>query len=66
MIQVKRVYEAESEEDGVRFLVEPLWPRSFKKESLAVKRWLKDVAPCAERRRWFDHDPTKWDEFRQR
>ncbi len=66
MIQVKRAYETESEGDGVRFLVERLWPRGIKKENLAVEEWLKDVAPSAELRRWFNHDPTKWDEFRER
>jgi uncharacterized protein YeaO (DUF488 family) len=66
MIQVKRVYEVGSEEDGVRFLVERLWPRGIKKEDLAVEGWLKDLAPSTELRKWFSHDPTKWDEFRQR
>jgi len=66
MIQVKRAYEAESKEDGVRFLVERLWPRGIKKEDLAVEGWLKDLAPSTELRKWFNHDPTKWDEFRRR
>lgn len=59
MIQVKRVYEAGSEEDGVRFLVERLWPRGIKKEDLAVEGWLKDLAPSTKLRKWFNHDPTK-------
>jgi uncharacterized protein YeaO (DUF488 family) len=66
MIQVKRAYEAGSEEDGVRFLVERLWPRGIKKEDLAIEGWLKDLAPSTELRKWFNHDPTKWDEFCQR
>ena len=66
MIQVKRAYEAGSEEDGVRFLVERLWPRGIKKEDLAVEGWLKDLAPSTELRKWFSHDPTRWDEFRKR
>ncbi|MGB9154529.1 MAG: DUF488 domain-containing protein [Alphaproteobacteria bacterium] len=66
MIQVKRAYEAGTEEDGVRFLVERLWPRGIKKEDLVVDGWLKDLAPSTELRKWFNHDPTKWDEFRQR
>jgi uncharacterized protein YeaO (DUF488 family) len=66
MIQVKRAYEAESEEDGVRFLVKRLWPRGIKKEDLAVEGWLKALAPSTELRKWFNHDPTRWDEFRQR
>ena len=66
MIRVKRAYEAGTEEDGVRFLVERLWPRGIKKEDLVVEGWLKDLAPSTELRKWFNHDPTKWDEFRQR
>ena|ERR1035437_6661003 len=66
MIQLKRAYEAESEEDGPRFLVERLWPRGIKKENLAVEEWLKNVAPSAALRRWFNHDPEKWSEFRRR
>jgi uncharacterized protein YeaO (DUF488 family) len=65
MIQVKRAYEAASKDDGARFLVERLWPRGVKKEKLKVEDWLKDVAPSAELRRWFQHDPAKWDEFRR-
>ena len=66
MIQIKRVYEAESEEDGARFLVERLWPRGIRKEDLAIEGWLKDLAPSAELRKWFNHDPAKWDEFCRR
>jgi uncharacterized protein YeaO (DUF488 family) len=66
MIQVKRAYEEPSKDDGDRFLVERLWPRGVKKENLLVEAWLKDVAPSSELRKWFQHDPTKWDEFRRR
>jgi uncharacterized protein YeaO (DUF488 family) len=66
MIQVKRAYEDASKDDGARFLVERLWPRGIKKENLQIEDWLKDVAPSAELRRWFQHDPAKWDEFRRR
>lgn len=65
MIQVKRAYDPRRDEDGARFLVERLWPRGIKKESLAVEGWIKDVAPSAELRRWFNHDPTRWDKFRR-
>ncbi len=65
-IGVKRVYEPASTEDGARFLVERLWPRGMRKEALAMDAWLKDVAPSGELRRWFDHDPAKWEEFRRR
>ncbi len=66
MIQVKRAYEAASRDDGARFLVERLWPRGVKKERLQIEAWLKDVAPSTELRQWFQHDPAKWGEFRQR
>ncbi|CDM64198.1 MAG: DUF488 domain-containing protein [Pyrinomonas methylaliphatogenes] len=65
-IAVKRVYEESEPEDGARFLVERLWPRGIKKESLRIDAWLKDVAPSDELRRWFKHDPAKWSEFRRR
>lgn len=66
MLSVKRVYEPPARADGARFLVERLWPRGMKKEALATKAWLKDVAPSDALRRWFAHDPAKWDEFRRR
>lgn len=66
MIITKRVYIPPSPEDGSRFLVERLWPRGMKKESLEMDGWLKDVAPDGALRRWFNHDPAKWDEFRKR
>ncbi len=66
MIQLKRAYEEASKSDGTRYLVERLWPRGVKKESLRVEAWLKDVAPSTELRKWFSHDPAKWPEFRRR
>jgi uncharacterized protein YeaO (DUF488 family) len=66
MIIVKRVYDPPGPDDGARFLVERLWPRGVKKESLAMDGWLKDVAPGNDLRVWFGHDPAKWDEFRDR
>ena len=66
MIQLKRAYDAASRNDGARFLVERLWPRGLKKESMPVAGWLKDVAPSTELRKWFSHDPAKWPEFRRR
>ncbi len=65
MIQLKRVYEASSSTDGARFLVERLWPRGVKKSSLEIGAWLKEVAPSVELRKWFHHDPARWDEFRR-
>ncbi len=66
MLKVKRVYEKAEPSDGTRFLVERLWPRGMKKEALEMDAWLKDVAPSSDLRRWFGHDPSKWDEFQKR
>ncbi|MBI2953733.1 MAG: DUF488 family protein [Chloroflexi bacterium] len=66
MIGLKRVYEQPAEADGLRVLVERLWPRGLTKERAAVDLWLKDIAPSAELRRWFGHDPAKWEEFCRR
>ena len=66
MIQLKRVYEKPSRKDGVRILVDRLWPRGLTKERAAVNLWLKDVAPSSELRKWFSHDPAKWKEFQAR
>ncbi|HLJ92143.1 MAG TPA: DUF488 domain-containing protein [Gemmataceae bacterium] len=63
MIQVKRVYEKPSRKDGLRVLVDRLWPRGLTKERAAVKLWLKDVAPSTELRKWFGHDLAKWKQF---
>ncbi len=66
MIQLERAYDPEKRTDGTRFLVERLWPRAVKKSSLKIESWLKDVAPSTKLRKWFSHDPAKWDEFRRR
>src|SRR5690348_10516314 len=66
MIRVKRVYEAPSRKDGFRILVDRLWPRGLTKERAAVDLWLKDVAPSPELRKWFAHDPAKWEQFERR
>jgi uncharacterized protein YeaO (DUF488 family) len=66
MLKIKRVYEPAEASDGVRFLVERLWPRGMKKESLKMKAWLKEVAPSPSLRSWYGHDPVKWEEFQQR
>ncbi len=72
MIQLQRVYDQEGHGDqeshgeGSRFLVERLWPRAVKKSDLKIEGWLKDVAPSTDLRKWFSHDPAKWDEFRRR
>jgi len=66
MIKLKRVYEKPSKGDGFRILVERLWPRGLTKERASVDLWLKDVAPTTELRKWFGHDPAKWEEFCKR
>ena len=66
MIHLKRVYEKPSRKDGLRVLVDRLWPRGLTKERAAVKLWLKDVAPSTELRKWFGHDPVKWKQFQVR
>jgi uncharacterized protein YeaO (DUF488 family) len=66
MITLKRAYEPASPADGRRILVERLWPRGIAKADLGVDEWLKEVAPSTELRKWFRHDPHKWNEFRRR
>ena len=66
MITLKRAYDAVSRTDGTRFLVERLWPRGLTKERAAIDLWLKDVAPSPELRKWFGHDPGRWEQFQKR
>ncbi len=66
MVSLKRVYEPPKRSDGTRILVDRLWPRGLTKEKARVDIWLKDVAPSTELRKWFGHDPEKWNEFRKR
>lgn len=65
-IKIKRVYEAPNTNDGKRILVDRLWPRGLTKEKADVDLWLKDIAPTAVLRKWFNHDPEKWEEFKIR
>ncbi len=65
-IRIKRAYEPPSPRDGTRILVDRLWPRGLKKADAAISQWMKDIAPSAELRRWFGHDPVRWEEFRHR
>ena len=65
-IRIKRVYDKSEPNDGVRILVERLWPRGLSKKDAHVDIWLKEMAPSTELRKWFSHDPAKWDEFRKR
>lgn len=65
-IALKRAYDPPDEADGLRVLVDRLWPRGLTKTSAAIDRWAKDVTPSTELRKWFHHDPDHWDEFRRR
>jgi uncharacterized protein YeaO (DUF488 family) len=65
-IRVRRVYEAQSPDDGFRVLVDRVWPRGVSKEAAHLDEWAKDIAPSAELRVWYRHDPERFDEFRQR
>ncbi len=65
-VALKRAYDEPSASDGTRVLVERLWPRGISKERAHIDLWLKDVAPSTELRKWFNHDPQKFQEFRRR
>ncbi|WP_435404644.1 DUF488 domain-containing protein [Marinobacter sediminicola] len=65
-IRIKRAYEDAARSDGPRILVDRIWPRGVAKEDADIEAWLKGLAPSTELRKWFDHDPEKWKEFRQR
>ena len=65
-IQIRRVYDAPGDDDGRRFLVDRLWPRGVSRGGARVEAWLRDVAPSDDLRRWYDHDPERWDELLRR
>ena len=66
MLALKRVYERPEPSDGKRILIDRLWPRGLTKRKAAVDEWMKEIAPSAELRRWFGHEPAKWPEFARR
>ncbi|ABP95044.1 protein of unknown function DUF488 [Metallosphaera sedula] len=66
MIKIKRVYDEASSDDGVRVLVDLLWPRGLRKEEAKIDLWMRQVAPSDELRKWFGHDPRRWEEFKRR
>src|SRR5690554_600038 len=66
MISIKRAYDKPTKSDGRRVLVDRLWPRGVSKQELKIDDWYKTIAPSAELRKWFAHDPAKWEEFKQR
>lgn len=65
-IRIRRAYEPARRSDGARILVDRVWPRGVKKEELAIEAWLKELAPSDRLRKWFGHDPERWQEFRER
>jgi uncharacterized protein YeaO (DUF488 family) len=65
-VKLKRAYELAERADGVRVLIDRLWPRGLTKANAALDRWSKDLAPSTELRKWFGHDPARWNEFRRR
>lgn len=66
MIKIKRAYESSDEDDGFRILVDKLWPRGISKERANLNLWMKEIAPSDDLRKWFSHDPKKWNEFKSR
>ena len=65
-IDLKRAYDPPAKSDGRRILVDRVWPRGIARHDLQIDAWLKDLAPSTKLRKWFGHDPTKWDEFKER
>ncbi|HLP70474.1 MAG TPA: DUF488 family protein [Rhizobium sp.] len=65
-VKLKRAYEAPTDGDGKRILVDRLWPRGVRKSDAAIDYWVKELAPSTELRKWFSHEPSRWEEFRQR
>ena len=65
-VRLKRAYERPARSDGMRILIDRLWPRGVRKADAKLDRWLKDIAPSTALRTWFGHDPARWPEFRRR
>jgi uncharacterized protein YeaO (DUF488 family) len=65
-VKLKRAYEPPAADDGMRILVDRLWPRGISKERAAIDQWMKEISPSTELRKWFGHDPARWNEFRRR
>ena len=66
MIKIKRIYDTPKPDDGIRILVDRLWPRGLSKEKARVDLWLKEISPTNELRKWYAHDPKKWAEFKKK
>lgn len=65
-VRLKRAYEPKGTEDGTRILIDRLWPRGVSKEDAALDQWMKEISPSTELRKWFGHDPDRWEEFCRR
>lgn len=65
-VRLKRAYEAPAASDGKRVLIDRLWPRGVRRDAAALDEWMKELGPSTELRKWFGHDPARWDEFQQR
>jgi uncharacterized protein YeaO (DUF488 family) len=65
-VRLKRLYEPASKDDGCRVLVDRIWPRGVRKEEAQIDVWLKEVAPSTALRKWFGHEPARWEEFEKR
>lgn len=65
-VRLKRAYEPPAPDDGIRILVDRLWPRGVKKANAAIDEWMKEIAPSTGLRKWFGHDPGRWSEFHRR
>ena len=65
-VKLKQAYEPSASDDGTRILIDRLWPRGVKKVDAAIGEWIKDIAPSTALRKWFGHDPARWQEFRSR
>jgi uncharacterized protein YeaO (DUF488 family) len=65
-IRTKRIYDPPAPEDGVRILIDRVWPRGMRKADAHIDLWLRSIAPSSDLRKWFNHDPAKWDDFKQR
>ena len=65
-IRLKRAYERPTKSDGTRVLVDRIWPRGVRREDAALDEWLKEIAPSNELRKWFNHDPERWEEFAEK
>ncbi len=65
-IQLKRAYDPPADDDGFRVLVDRVWPRGVRKETLKLDQWLREISPSTALRKWFGHDPDKWEDFKTR